>query len=83
MNSYVLSSPLNVSVLVLSLILLGRVFHSFGPYILNDLLANVYLFVEETSSWNLAFDECNPGCLIFLSVMSFCRYMGAWLFWHL
>ena len=47
MNRYVLSFPLNVSVLALSLIWLGRVFHNFGPYTLNDLLENVHLLVEE------------------------------------
>ena len=80
---YVLSFPLNVSVLVLSLIQLERLFHSFGPYTLNGLSGNVHLLVEGTSSWNWDVDECNPGCFIFFSVMSSCRYMGARLFWHL
>ena len=52
MNRYVLSFSLNVSILALALILLGGVFHNFGPYALNDLLANVYLLAEGSSSWN-------------------------------
>ena len=42
-----------MSIVLLSLTLLGRVFQSFGPYMLNDLSANVFLLVEETSSRNL------------------------------
>ena len=83
MNRYVFRFLLNVSVVLLSLTLLGRVFQSLGPYTLNDLLANVCLFVEGTSSRSLVFEECNLGCFIFFLVMSFCRYVGAWLFWHL
>ena len=72
-----------MSIVLLSLTLFGRAFQSFGPYMLNDLTANVCLLVDGTSSRNLVFEECNPGCFTLFSVMSFCRYMGAWLFWHL
>ena len=83
MNRYVFSFPWNVSIVLLSLTPLERVFQSFGPYTLNDLSADVCLLVQGTSSRNLVFEECNQGCFFFFSVMSFCRYMGAWLFWHL
>ena len=63
-------------IVLLSLILLGRVFQSFGPYTLNDLSTNVYLLVEGTSSCNLAFEECSPGCFIFFSTMTF---VGTWV----
>ena len=72
-----------MSIVLLSLTLFGREFQSFGPYMLNDLSASVCLLVEGTSHRNLVFEEHNPGCLIFFPVMSFYRYTGAWLFWHL
>ena len=61
------------SVLVIDLNSNGNEFHSFGPWIVNDLSANVFLFTSGTNNFLVSDSDCRPSHLHSTADKSSCK----------
>ena len=83
MNRYVLSSPLNLSRLLVLVMLGGSLLHSVGATCLKDLAANVFCLTMGILSKIPMLLDVMFSLFCSLTDISSCRYFGAALLIHL